>query len=94
MQFKGKVLSIANRESHRVPCQNLIHWQRYKRAADAAWTVGPATIIEQSYPIVSENANGAVLPPSSVGEITLRLDGALSYSQNSARDLRCALNRA
>ena len=36
----------------------------------------------------------AVLPLSSVGEMTLRLDGALSYSQNSARDLRCALNGA
>ena len=35
-----------------------------------------------------------VLPPSSVGEMTLRLYGALSYSQNSARDLRCALNGA
>ena len=35
----------------------------------------------------------AVLPPLSVGEMTLRFYGALSYSQNSARDLRCALNR-
>ena len=35
-----------------------------------------------------------VLPPSSVGEMTLRLYGALSYSQSGARDLRCALNRA
>ena len=35
-----------------------------------------------------------VLPPSSVGEMTLRLYGALSYSQNSARDLCCALNGA
>ena len=35
-----------------------------------------------------------VLPPSSVGEMTLRLAGALSYSPNSARDLRCALNGA
>ena len=32
----------------------------------------------------------AVLPPLSVGEMTLRLYGALNYSQNSARDLRCA----
>ena len=41
-------------------------------------------------------ASGAreVLPPLSVGEMTLRLYGALNYSQNSARDLRCALNRA
>ena len=36
----------------------------------------------------------AVLPSSSVGKMTLRLYGALSYSQNSARDLRCALNGA
>ena len=35
-----------------------------------------------------------VLPPSSVGEMTLRLYGALSYSQNGARELRCALNGA
>ena len=35
-----------------------------------------------------------VLPPSSVAEMTLRLYGALNYSQNSARDLRCALNGA
>ncbi len=35
-----------------------------------------------------------VLLPLSVGEMTLRLHSALSYSQNSARDLRCALNRS
>ena len=35
-----------------------------------------------------------VLPPLSVGEMTLRLYGALNYSQNSVRDLRCALNGA
>ena len=34
-----------------VLCRNLIHWQRYKRAVDATWTVGPATTIEQSYPL-------------------------------------------
>ena len=39
-----------DRVCYPVLCQNLIHWQRYKRAVDAAWTVGPATIIEQSYP--------------------------------------------
>ena len=32
-----------------VLCQNLIHWQRYKRAVGPAWTVGLATTIEQSY---------------------------------------------
>ena len=32
-----------------------------------------------------------VLPPSSVGKMTLRLYGALSYSQNRVRDLRRAL---
>ena len=35
-----------------------------------------------------------VLPLLSVGEMTLRLYGAFNYSQNSARDLRCALNGA
>ena len=33
-----------------------------------------------------------VLPPLSVGEMTLRFYGALNYSPNRARDLRCALN--
>ena len=35
-----------------------------------------------------------VLPPLSVGKMTLRLYAALNYSQNSARDLRRALNGA
>ena len=35
-----------------------------------------------------------VLPPLSVGEMTLRLYAALNYSQNIARDLRRALNGA
>ena len=35
-----------------------------------------------------------VLPPLSVGEMTLRRYAALNYSQNSARDLRRALNGA
>ena len=39
-------------------------------------------------------AREAVLPLLSVGEMTLRLYGALNYSQNSARDLRFALNEA
>ena len=33
-----------------------------------------------------------LLPPLSVGEMALRLYAALNYNQNSARDLRCALN--
>ena len=43
---------------------------------------------------VSDFRYDAVLPPSSVGEMTLRLYGALSYSRNSARDFRYALNGA
>ena len=39
-------------------------------------------------------ATKGVLPLLSVGEMTLRLYGAFNYSQNSARDLRCALNGA
>ena len=35
-----------------------------------------------------------VLPPSSVGGMTLRLYSTLSYSPNRARDLCCALNGA
>ena len=42
----------------------------------------------------SRRVGELVLPPLSVGEMALRLYGALSYSQNSARDLRCALNGA
>ena len=41
-----------------------------------------------------EQVRGTVLPPSSVGEMTLRLYSALSYSQNSACDLPRALNGA
>ena len=43
---------------------------------------------------VKGKALGRVLPPSSVGEMTLRLYGALDYSRNSVRDLRFALNGA
>ena len=43
---------------------------------------------------LASDARALVLPPLSVGEMTLRLYGALSYSQNSARDLRCALSGA
>ena len=35
-----------------------------------------------------------VLPPLSVGEMTLRLYAALNYSQNSAHDLRRTVNGA
>ncbi len=40
---------------------------------------------------MSPPSNTRVLPPSSVGEMTLRLYSALSYSQNSACDLPRAL---
>ena len=39
-------------------------------------------------------ASCAVLPPLSVGEMTLRRYAALNHSQNSAHDLRRALNGA
>ena len=42
----------------------------------------------------ARNLEAVVLPPLSVGTMTLRLYGALNYSQNSARDLRRALNGA
>ena len=42
----------------------------------------------------SKEYDNSVLPLLSVGEMTLRLYGAFNYSQNSARDLRCALNGA
>ena len=44
-----------------------------------------------AFPAYSQSS---VLPPSSVGEMTLRLYATLSYTQNSARYLRCALNGA
>ena len=40
------------------------------------------------------NEETRMLPPLSVGEMTLRLYAALNYSQNSARDLCRALHRA
>ena len=43
---------------------------------------------------IAERTASLVLPPLSVGEMTLRLDGALNYSQNSAHDLRRALEGA
>ena len=42
----------------------------------------------------SSQPSTMVLPPSSVGEMALRLYSALSYSQNSACDLPRALNGA
>ena len=42
----------------------------------------------------SPAARRPVLPLLSVGEMTLRLYGAFNYSQNSVRNLRCALNGA
>ena len=41
-----------------------------------------------------ETGNDPVLPPLSVGEMTLRLYAALNYSPNRAHDLRRALNGA
>ena len=48
----------------------------------------------RTYAPLEFRAEDGVLPPLSVGEMTLRLYAALNYSQNSARDLRCALNGA
>ena len=42
----------------------------------------------------ARNPVSSVLPPLSVGEMTLRLYAALNYSQYSAHDLRRALNGA
>ena len=49
---------------------------------------------EAVYRLGRQAVENLVLPPLSVGEMTLRLYGALNYSQNRARDLRCALNGA
>ena len=43
---------------------------------------------------VLRNQLQGLLPQLSVGEMTLRLYGALDYSRNSVRDLRFALNGA
>ena len=45
-------------------------------------------------PMRRRGGDNWVLPPLSVGEMTLRLYAALNYSQNSAHDLRRALNGA
>ncbi len=44
--------------------------------------------------VLAQDGQAWVLPPLSVGEMTLRLYAALNYSQNSAHDLRRALNGA
>ena len=44
--------------------------------------------------MLEEVKKSEVLPPLSVGEMTLRLYAALNYSQNSALDLRRTLNGA
>ena len=54
--------------------------------------VNPFGLVRYYLLFVIDIATRWVLPPSSVGEMTLRRYGALSYSQNSARDLRCSLN--
>ena len=56
-----------------------------------AW---PVRLLAGHVQLPQRDAAARVLPPLSVGEMTLRLYGALSYSPNSARDLRCALNGA
>ena len=54
----------------------------------------PADPVQTDQGVVSKNTNELVLPPLNMGEMTLRLYGALNYSRNSVRDLRCALNGA
>ena len=54
--------------------------------------------VNGNFPIIAtcstDMTSPPVLPPLSVGKMTLRLYAALNYSQNSARDLRRALNGA
>ena len=50
-------------------------------------------LTEEDHPLQAL-ALDRVLPPLSVGEITLRLYAALNYSQNSAHDLRRTINGA
>ena len=54
----------------------------------------PIITLNPVLPPSSVGGRRVVLPPLSVGEMTLRLYGALNYSRNSVRDLRCALNGA
>ena len=44
--------------------------------------------------LTGDEQKAVVPPPLSVGEMTLRLYRTLNYSQNSAHDLRRALNGA
>ena len=52
--------------------------------------VGVADLVDSG----SATGDSKVLPPLSVGEMTLRFYAALNYSRNSAHDLRHALNGA
>ena len=68
---------------------------RFFQAAGRAsfWAVTAVACLAV-FPQSAEMTPLVVLPSLSVGEMTLRLYGVLNYSQNSARDLCFALNRA
>ena len=94
----------APERSERTPWRTFLaaHWETV--AATDFFTVEVATVrrLVTYYVLVVIELSSrkvhiagiTVLPPSSVAEMTLRLYGTLNYSQNSARDLRCALNGA
>ena len=63
------------------------HVGQLTRIDGSAFAVHQAEKILESLRVFLSFARG-VLPPLSVGEITLRLYAALNYSQNSAHDLR------
>ena len=73
--------------------------QRARRAAVAGELFGAQQVVSDRRHVKRFERDDSeverwVLPPLSVGEMTLRLYAALNYSQNSARDLRRALNGA
>ena len=81
---RGKVESSLFHEFYESVRKALVHFELVHLDNIERSALGESKIIRQT----------VVLPPSSVGEMTLRRYSALNYSQNCARDLRCALNGA
>ena len=77
-------------------CQELWISNRHDQAASSLFSSLRCCRIPPTN-VTSARTSGSLFGASAIkyfGEMTLRLYGALSYSQNSARDLRCALNGA
>ena len=88
-RLRGRKLRLTDDERRRLTLKGKALGR--KLLAEVAGIVTPVLAL---FTVGDVYASLWVLPPSSVAEMTLRLYGALNYSPNSARDLRCALNGA